>query len=145
MSALYECIKDGNPHPVVSALVVEHGKALMVLRGKGSYEGYWALPGGIVDKGEEPIDAVFRELKEETGVVGASAKILTAYRIDCRVGLPHTSIDIVYAVSTTSISDPLKPDVNPEEIVEVKLFDIQELPEKIAFGHREIIKKFAAI
>jgi len=139
MNILYECVKEGNPHPVVSALVVKDDKVLMALRGKGSYEGYWCLPGGMIDKNEEPDAAVLRELLEETGVVGISPKLLTAYLIRCDDGLVHTSIDLVYHVKAqndfkTSDSD---------EITHVAYFTKIQLPEKIAFGHRRIINQFA--
>jgi 8-oxo-dGTP pyrophosphatase MutT (NUDIX family) len=33
--------------------------------------GEWVFPGGVIEEGEEPWEAMLRELKEETGVVGS--------------------------------------------------------------------------
>jgi 8-oxo-dGTP pyrophosphatase MutT (NUDIX family) len=40
-----------------------------VLLGRRADTGTWALPGGIVEPGEEPADAAVREIFEETGVI----------------------------------------------------------------------------
>jgi 8-oxo-dGTP pyrophosphatase MutT (NUDIX family) len=40
-----------------------------VLLGRRADTGAWALPGGIIEPGEEPADAAVREIFEETGVV----------------------------------------------------------------------------
>jgi 8-oxo-dGTP pyrophosphatase MutT (NUDIX family) len=40
-----------------------------VLLGRRADTGAWALPGGIIEPGEEPADAAVREIFEETGVI----------------------------------------------------------------------------
>lgn len=60
----------------VSALIVRDGRVLLVRRGKEPFKGYWSLPGGTVEPGETPDEAVRREVLEETGLhveVGAEA------------------------------------------------------------------------
>jgi len=48
-----------------------HIQVLLIQRGKEPFKGHWALPGGFVDRNENPVNAVVRELQEETGYRGA--------------------------------------------------------------------------
>ena len=40
----------------------------------------WEIPGGLMEKGETPIDAALRELREETGYVGDKAEEIASIR-----------------------------------------------------------------
>jgi 8-oxo-dGTP pyrophosphatase MutT (NUDIX family) len=51
-----------------------------VLLGRRADTGTWALPGGIIEPGEEPADAAVREIFEETGVI-AVPEVLTAVTV----------------------------------------------------------------
>ena len=54
---------------VVNALIVRHGACLVTQRGPTmSYTSKWELPGGKVEQGELPREALRRELREELGV-----------------------------------------------------------------------------
>jgi 8-oxo-dGTP diphosphatase len=48
------------------AVVVESGQVLLPHWLEGPISG-WTLPGGGIDPGEDPADAVVREVEEETG------------------------------------------------------------------------------
>jgi 8-oxo-dGTP diphosphatase len=51
-----------------AAIVVRDGKLLVLRRSSGSIAGRWEFPGGKVDSGESPEQALARELREELGV-----------------------------------------------------------------------------
>jgi ADP-ribose pyrophosphatase YjhB (NUDIX family) len=57
-----------NPVPAVVALCERGGRVLMARRGAPPYRGTWDLPGGFMEAGETPLEALHRELGEELGV-----------------------------------------------------------------------------
>ncbi len=52
----------------IAVVMDEEGQVLL---GRRTDTGSWALPGGIIDPGEQPADAAVRECFEETGIVAA--------------------------------------------------------------------------
>jgi 8-oxo-dGTP diphosphatase len=45
------------------------GRLLLIQRGHDPHRGLWSLPGGRIEAGESPEQAVVREVREETGLV----------------------------------------------------------------------------
>lgn len=50
---------------VVAAIIIEDGKVFATQRGYGDFKGGWEFPGGKIDEGETPEQALVREIKEE--------------------------------------------------------------------------------
>lgn len=86
--------------------------------------GRWMLPGGGIKRGEDPIAAAKRELREETACEIVGAWLLETLSEDLQ-GARHT----VHVVAGLSHSEP-KPD--GREIVAARYFAIDQLPDPLA-------------
>ena len=52
----------------IGAVIVSENKIVLIKRGNEPSRGKWTIPGGLVELGENPEQAVIRETKEETGL-----------------------------------------------------------------------------
>lgn len=50
---------------VVAAIIEKDNKILIAQRLKGEFAGLWEFPGGKIEEGESPEQAIIREIKEE--------------------------------------------------------------------------------
>lgn len=144
----------GDPIPLVQAgvavVVFKYiAKDAHVLLGKrkGSHgAGEWALPGGRLEPGEEPIKCAIRELQEETGLDGMSSTDLEYLMVDGSVpfnntitgGQPWTTLFF-----TAHINDGIEPKLmEPDKCEEWDFFNIGNLPGPLfqasyAYAHRK--------
>jgi ADP-ribose pyrophosphatase YjhB (NUDIX family) len=54
--------------PTAGALCVDNGRVMLTRRAFEPYKGFWDIPGGFLEEGEDPRDGLRRELREETGL-----------------------------------------------------------------------------
>lgn len=139
-----------NPRPVVSALIIQNRHVLLIKRKSEIYNGYWSLPGGIINFLEEPEEALKREVFEEAKVRVDSCKLIDAYLIiygpnGLEKHPSHTSIDLIYNSHIKEKIDKLKYHQSNLEVEETGIFPINILPKLIAFKHREIINKHSSL
>jgi len=57
------------PFLAVSAAIIRDGRVLLARRARGPAYGIWTMPGGVVEAGETLIEALIREIAEETAMV----------------------------------------------------------------------------
>lgn len=57
-----------NPAPTAGCVIIRDGKALITQRGSDPEKGRYDIPGGFIEIGETPVEAIKRELMEELNV-----------------------------------------------------------------------------
>ncbi|ULR54413.1 NUDIX hydrolase [Streptomyces deccanensis] len=99
------------------AVCIEDGRVLLARHVSPEGESSWTLPGGRVEHGEDPFDAVIREVAEETGcaavvdrLLGVDSRVIPA--AVARAGVEHQNVGIFYRVRITG--GRLRPEPNGE-------------------------------
>ena len=58
-------LKDMKTIEVVAAIIIRNGEVFATQRGYGEFKGWWEFPGGKIESGECPKEALKREIREE--------------------------------------------------------------------------------
>ena len=90
----------------------------------------WNLPGGAVESGETPWEAVVREVYEEVGVEAEVVGLSGVY------SKPEQA-DVVFCFVCRMVSGELR---ESDEAAEIRYFAVGEMPETTSRNHRERIR-----
>ena len=127
-------------HVVVHAVVERAGALLLVKRAARLSEGgKWGLPGGFLDRDENLVEGVRRELREETGWDGRVERLL---RINSRPDRAHEDRqNVAFDFVLTPIDRIGEPD---DESSAVEWFPLDRLPplDALAFDHGETVQLY---
>jgi ADP-ribose pyrophosphatase YjhB (NUDIX family) len=111
----------------VAAVVLNDDREVLLLDHVLRPGASWGLPGGFIDKGEQPVDAISRELREETGIALKDVRML-----EMRVMGRH--VEILFAAQGVG-----EPEVKSREILSFGWYAGDDMPERFPHGQRLII------
>jgi 8-oxo-dGTP diphosphatase len=122
----------GDPRIRVSAILRWNGRILLARHEKPGKE-YWLLPGGGVKAGESLLEALVRELREETGVLGEDDQmplegpVALVDSIAPALGLGGRHV--VHIIFAVDLSDRSLEAVQSQDaaVRGLRLFDVEEL------------------
>jgi len=89
----------------------------------------WGLPGGFLEKGEQPDEGIRREIREEIGI---ELDELAMFRVRT-VG---SHIEIVFSARASG-----EPKVSSREITDLGWFTMASMPAKVSIAQRNMIDK----
>ncbi len=123
-----------NPKPTVSALLTRRRsngnvEVLLVRRARPPYQDAWDCPGGFIDPGEHPVDALRRELHEELGVEAYVGDFFDIFMDRYGPG-GESTLNLYFEGSIA------RGDVQPgSDATEARWFALNGLPTEIAFDN----------
>ena len=111
-------------HITVKGIVVFKQKVLLTKRVRPSSDGlgYWELPGGGLEYGETPNEALKRELKEETGYISDDL-----FLVDEAYTSPGTDNSKTYIVIANNCIKTNEKNITGNELIDYGLFSEKEL------------------
>ena len=111
-----------------AAIITNHeGKVLLLNHALRPFSG-WGMPGGFMMAGEQPVDTIRREIREETGVELEDLEMFRVRTIGSHVEILFTA----KAVREAS--------VRSREILELGWFDVASMPENMSRAQKELIE-----
>ena len=114
-------------------------RILLVKRDTVPFKGYWALPGGRMDPGENIEQTIIREVKEETGLDVTLVRKIGEY---IEKGVKD---DVEYEYYPTCFLVKAiggQVERQESEIQEIQLFSLKGLPYPLAFEHEKMIMDY---
>lgn len=124
--------------PTSGLIICKDGQVLLQKRAD---DGSWAMHGGGMEPGEEFLDVMKREIKEELNIEPIEPQLFGIYAGD-DLYHEYPNGDKVYILNHVFFCENYKGEIkfNDKEVTEVKWFSIYDLPENILHADRKILE-----
>ncbi len=153
---VYSKYEHAGQNQCVDAIILVEDKkekedyVVLIQRGRGPFTGFWALPGGRLDKDtktgeiENEESATYREIEEETRIKPISIQSIRSFRRYESGNDPRGGSSLVYIVRTRfDIEEAREAIKYGDDAADIALFklDLETLPH-LAFQHFDMIKDY---
>ena len=115
------------------ALIFNDKGEILLLKHRFRAGSGWGLPGGFLNAGEQPLDALKRELREEIGVEVEDAEVFAA-----RGFKKPRQVEVLFRCRVTGIAKP-----RTMEVELAQWFSIDCLPDGLPHDQRGFIERAA--
>jgi ADP-ribose pyrophosphatase YjhB (NUDIX family) len=115
-----------DPKVVVTTVTVDRNRVVLLRRAQDPGRGLWCLPGGHIERGEDPFEAAARETKEETNLDVEIIRLLRIHAVQA-----DGMVELVFEARPVGASRHLAPNIESDDI---RFFSLAEIPwEALAF------------
>jgi ADP-ribose pyrophosphatase YjhB (NUDIX family) len=115
----------------VAAVVVDERGRVLLLKHRFRGGSGWGIPGGFLNRGEQPEEALKRELREEVGLGAADLRLMLV-----RVVKTATQVQVIFTCREEG-----EPEPRSVEVESCDWFDPEDLPRELPRSQRAIIKR----
>lgn len=125
----------------VRCYLIKDNKVVVIKYKQGNKkEGYYDIPGGKIEEGENPEETAIREMKEETGLKVKNLK----YKGNMIIEYPNRTFDFDVFITNESEGEPQEFEENASEWMEIeKLLQKEKILSNIMILDRFFIKGLA--
>ena len=116
----------------VGAIVLDEGGRVLLLQHEFRTGSGWGIPGGFLERGEQPLEALRRELREEVGVELDAAELV---RVRTLSRPQQVEIHFRCRVRAGARAEPRSMEIN-----RVGWFEAAALPPELSADQRSIIR-----
>lgn len=115
------------------ALIFNDAGEILLLKHRFRAGSGWGLPGGFLNSGEQPLDALKRELQEEIGMEVEDAEVFAA-----RSFRKPRQVEVLFRCRATGVAKP-----RTMEIERAEWFSLASLPDGLPRDQRLLVERAA--